>query len=913
MHKYFLIIAALFSINCSFAQAPYVLKEETVGGLGREFLYSVCRSADGTILLAGYSNSDMGGDKSENGLGNDDYWVVKLDTNYQILNQRTLGGNSLDDLWDALPTPDGGYILAGTSHSNVSIYKSEPSNGGDDIWMVKLNADLSIEWENTIGGSESEILYSVLLTPDGGYLLGASSGSPISGDKTEDSYGLPKIWLIKLNSDGEIVWQNTIQTNGQDYLQCMTNTADGGYCLGAYSFSPAGLEKIEGNYGGIDIWVLRLDSNFNIMWQNTIGGNGDDAAYTIKETSDGGFILAGFSGSDICADKSEPPYSINADYWILKLNAAGTIEWENTMGEAGADVGLWGEETSDGNFIIAGLSWSDTSDEKSEHNLGDLWGDCWIVLMDTTGTVIWDKTIGGTKNDTPSDVIETAPGKFIIGGYSSSDMSPYKHENAVGGYDYWIMNVGPCVIDATVLTDSTSCYGSNDGTAAISINDPDMYTLEWNTSPPQFGITATGLFAGEIEITATTYYGCAQTFSAIVPQPDPILINATTEISVCLGDTFLLGSDIIITGNPGPFNYYWFQDLTLISTDSIISVSILNDKDFNLMVTAENGCQGIDTFHCIVSADFAFAGNDTTICSATSTLLFASGGVDYLWNPAIFLDDATISNPLCSPLTSMGYEVTVIDSIGCTDIDSVIISLFDYIPVTGGPDTALCENNILNLFSSDGVSHEWIPSLYLDDNLIQSPDCSPLDDIIYTVFITDTNGCVSNDSVFINVNEKPEINAGSDVTICMGDSTLLVASGGLVYSWDPELSPCGDCDSVSVHPTSTTTYIVTGTDVNSCDNVDTVVVNVTICNSIFDLPLSAINLFPNPVLDQLKFILPLGVNAETTIYDIMGNEILLNKYFEGENVLDVHNFDSGIYFIRFNTSDQSITKSFVKI
>ncbi len=915
MLKFPILIICIFSAEIICSQVPVVLKEETIGGTEFELLSSLCLSPDGTILLAGYSKSDIGGDKTEDGLGNDDFWVVKLDSDYNIIAQKTIGGASYDQLNDAHATPDGGYILGGVSKSGTSIYKSEPNFGFDDIWIVKLDADLNIEWENSIGGSKTDYLFSIELTPEGGYLLGATTESPISVDKTEDDDLIPEIWLVKLNSAGEITSQKTIQTPGSDYLQCTASTQDGGYFLGAYTYSDVGLDITEATHGGSDIWVLRLDSELNILYQNTIGGSADDAAYSIKETSDGGCIIAGFSYSGICPDKSEPHMGITADNWIIKLSNTGIIEWENTLGGTGADVGLWGEETYDGNYIVLSFSQSNAGDEKSEDRIGDAFGDYWIFELDNTGTVIWDNTIGGSKDELPIDLIETGPGKYMIAGYSMSNISEDKSENCVGNYDYWIMNIGPCSIDAEIITENNSCGEENNASAFISINQPEMYTYEWNTIPPQYNDTAINLMPGPIEVTITSYYGCTETFTAIVNESSAPMITGLFDTYSCPGATIEIGNEIIITGGIAPYMYAWYENEIFISADSTITVSPDSNSTYTLIITDGNGCMVTDTVQGnVILPDFANAGNDTTICSGSSITLNATGGTEYSWNTSLYLDDSTSANPVCTPDSDITYFVSVIDAAGCVDVDSVSVFMYDDYEVTGGPDTTVCENESFQLFSSDGEAYEWIPGLYLDEPYIQAPECTPLENMIYRVFITDINGCIHSDSVFININPSPVIETNNDTTICEGYSVQLIATGGLNYIWTPTPSfPCNNCDTIIVTPAETTSYIVTGYDVNGCSYADTVTVTVTICDAVADLNMDPIVLFPNPAVNYLSISLPADQIYSISIFNLTGNQIFSAQLIKAEFKLDISQFPSGTYFIHFSNADGASTGQFIKL
>lgn len=292
--------------------------DKTFGGSNYDYLYSVQQTADGGYILGGYSSSDAGGDKSENSKGYDDYWVVKIDANGVKQWDKTLGGSNSDDLYSLEQTADGGYILGGYSASDISADKSEKSKGLNDYWIVKINAQGQKQWDKTYGGSDNDQLYSLQQTADAGYILGGSSASNISGDKSENSKGNDDYWVVKIDANGIKQWDKTFGGSNEDYLRSLQQAADGGYILGGYSSSNASGDKSENSRGYLDFWVVKIDPNGVKQWDKTLGGNNYDELYSLQQTTDGGYILGGYSASNIGGDKSEINKG-NYDYWVVKL------------------------------------------------------------------------------------------------------------------------------------------------------------------------------------------------------------------------------------------------------------------------------------------------------------------------------------------------------------------------------------------------------------------------------------------------------------------------------------------------------------------------------------------------------------------------------------------------------------------
>lgn len=419
---------------------------------------------NGSYIVGGYSASNASGDKLEDTYGNYDFWVLNLDSIGNIIWQNNIGGDSADEIFEIQQCSDGGFILGGESNSDLSGDKSEDAIGSTDYWVVRLDALGTIVWENTIGGSQTDNLKALQQCDDGGFILGGETLSDISGDKTEDGLGGYDYWIIKLDSSGNITWQNTIGGGGQDWVHAIDQTSDGGYIVGGYSNSSASFDKTEDDQGAYDYWVVKLDAFGNIMWDNTIGGSQWDELLSIQECNEGGYILGGFSFSGISGDKSEESQG-SYDYWIVKLDEEGTITWQNTIGGSSSDKLQSVSQCSDGGYIVGGRSTSDLSGDKTEDSNGG--DDYWVLKLNYSGDVLWQNSIGGTGIDILNSVEQCIDGGYILGGQSSSYASGDKTENSNGAIDYWIIKLGhdlagctnplACNYNFSADTDDGSC------------------------------------------------------------------------------------------------------------------------------------------------------------------------------------------------------------------------------------------------------------------------------------------------------------------------------------------------------------------------------------------------------------------------------------------------------------------------
>jgi hypothetical protein len=208
MKKIILFAIFLFTLSL-YAQDPNILWQRTIGGSEDDTPFSLIQTNDGGTLIGGYSDSDISGDKTENSRGGKDYWIVKLDGSGNIQWQKTYGGNNDDTIWTVIETSDGGFMAGGFSDSDMSGDKTENSQGNLDFWVLKLDSAGNIQWQNTIGGNGIDRLRSIIETDDEYFILGGSSSSDISGDRTYPLIGSTDTWLVWLNSSGSIIYQKS--------------------------------------------------------------------------------------------------------------------------------------------------------------------------------------------------------------------------------------------------------------------------------------------------------------------------------------------------------------------------------------------------------------------------------------------------------------------------------------------------------------------------------------------------------------------------------------------------------------------------------------------------------------------------------------------------------------------------------
>jgi hypothetical protein len=358
--------------------------------------------------------------------------VCFISYSQDVVWEKSYGGTHADYLFDAQPTADYGFILAGSSLSNKTGNKTDDNHGDLDFWVWKMKESGELDWQKSFGGSGFDFLQSIKNTRDGGFILAGTSNSSKGSQKKENCKGLSDFWVIKLNAAGDEQWQRTIGGNGQDELLCAFQTRDGGYILGgSSSSSPNSISnsksgensstvdiysKSEKCRGGMDYWIVKLDKEGVIQWQKTYGGQYSDVLRSMEQTSDSGYILAGYSNSPVSGDKTETNKGVG-DYWVLKIDDTGIVQWQKTYGGDGDDQPYVIHQIKDEGYILGGNSNSSNA-LTTEGGIVANGTDFWILKLDKEGTVIWSKTFDFGKVDILTSLVENEDSTYLIGGHA---------------------------------------------------------------------------------------------------------------------------------------------------------------------------------------------------------------------------------------------------------------------------------------------------------------------------------------------------------------------------------------------------------------------------------------------------------------------------------------------------------------
>jgi len=455
--------------------------EKTYGGINFEEAWSVEQTTDGGYILVGQGPSFDAGDA--------DFYLVKTDTSGNLEWEKTFGGTSVEVGFFVEQTTDDGYIIAGFTDSYGA--------GAADFYLVKTDASGNTEWEKTFGGYYNDFAECVAQTTDDGYIIAGRTGSYGAG--ANDFY------LVKTDASGNLEWEKTFGGYYDDVAKSVEQTTDDGYIIAGSTDSYGA--------GANDFYLVKTDASGNLEWEKTFGGTSAEVGFSVEQTTDDGYIIAGSTDS----------YGAGAaDFYLVKTDASGNMEWEETFGGSIWDTAESVVQTTDGGYIIAGYT----------ESYGAGGNDVYLVKTNTTGLKEWEKTVGGNYHDKARSVWQTTDGGYIITGQTSS--------YGAGSWDAYLIKVSP--EEPTVVPPvadaggpylvQVDCSVDLDGSASYGPDRP-IVSYDWNFGDNTMGngvlvshtYTTVGIY--DINLTVSDDIGAQSSNTTIVVVYDPDTGSAT--------------------------------------------------------------------------------------------------------------------------------------------------------------------------------------------------------------------------------------------------------------------------------------------------------------------------------------------------------------------------------------------------
>jgi hypothetical protein len=525
--------------------------------------------------VAGYTNSNTGIFSGNH--GGMDIFVSKLDLSGNIKWTKLYGGTGNDYNYCIIPANDGGVLIGDYTDSNDSLISG--NHGGYDVLLIKIDSSGNIQWKSVYGGmgNEGDHGMSVVQTDDNGYVF--VTGTKSNDGNISNNHGNGDFWIVKTSSTGNLQWQRCYGGTGDEDAHIILPMSDGGFVIAGHTTSNDGDVSGLHSVGVEDAWVVRIDSAKNIKWQQCLGGTGDDLIKSMCFAENESIVLAGYTNSndgDITGNHG------NYDCCLIKLDSAGNKIWSKVYGGTSGDYATSIFRNIDGGYIVGGYSNSLNGDVSGNHGSFDFW----IFKVDSTGTLFWQKSYGGTGNDRAAAIAETPDSGIIVTGFSNSTNGDISGNH--GFMDCWVEKLIICQKPVAAFTSSSNEICPNDTVFFTNTSTSvGALTYQWYLNDNLIG-SATNLslvlsFPGTDTISLVSNFGdCSDTAIQIVVVNPPPFVFLGNDTAICQSCNITLDA-----GNPGSL-YIW-------STGETTQTILVSQPDTYSITITFDGCAFVDT------------------------------------------------------------------------------------------------------------------------------------------------------------------------------------------------------------------------------------------------------------------------------------------------------------------------------
>ncbi|HQU75460.1 MAG TPA: immunoglobulin domain-containing protein, partial [Chitinophagales bacterium] len=829
-----------------------------------------------------------------------------------IDNDLVLGGSENDVAYGLLSTSDGNYLVSGYSRS--TDFDVSANNGLYDYWIVKTSTAGAVIWETNLGGSGDDLARCAVEISGNYYVAGFTASA--DGDVSANNGGQDG-WLVKLDGDGNLLWEKNYGGTGNDLILDMLAASDGGVLMMGYTASADG--DLSASYGNNDIWVIKTDADGNIDWSRNYGGSENDFGNAVVEIP-GGYIMTGATYSnDNDVSGNHADLSITSDSWVVRIDDSGDIVWQSCLGGVNNEIGEDLVITASNTIVVASSSKSDDGDVSGHYGELNKF-DIWLCEVNNTGDVLQEQNFGGSRDDSPSALLIDDDGGFVVTGVSASDdFDLTGHYGAASAVDIWIMKTD----DSFVLQWQKNIGGSQtDYCEAFLPTGDTTYVLAAYTKSNDLDVSTHYGASGNNDIWMVYLVpGEEDTTScdvAVTEQPADILACPGADA------TFTVGGAGTVT------SYVW-----------IFTASGANFTTSEPSLTLEDVSTGFSSeFYVILVGD---CGNDTSELATFSVGELPAPDIFPVLPPSICEEPViTLSTPevagyfyqwyfngsLIPGATSFEYDATfageyyvVIDNGDGCSATSETVEITSSGPaalVTLDGPANICNSGSVTMTTITGAGYlyQW----YKDGSPIAGATTNTYTTSELGAYFVNINvdGCTST-SVTINViNETPEsvTNALGDLDICeSGSVSLTCTTSGVGYSFqwlkDDEAIPGATTITIFALDTGSYTCVVSNTfgcsDTSEALLVYTSCPDTTVNPAVQDLSsLLGMQIYPNPAESVAQ--LSVEVSAALTgsyqlqVMQTTGRvvEEMVIELGQGTRQinLETRNWPAGIYLVR---------------
>ena len=819
---------------------------KSYGGSGVDIGTSI-QPIPGGYILAGCTGS-AGEQGVSAGYGGNEFWVLQLDLNGDLVWEKTYGGKRHDAAKTIIANNNGEYLIAGNTWSNggdVSI-----NHGHGDAWVIKINNVGALLWEKNFGGESPDHLNSLSKTNDGNYIFaGVKSEMDLISNGFFGRYD-EQYWVLKFSESGQMIWEKTFGGNKYDEAFSVESTNDGGYIIGGSVQS--NLDDFSNNAGNLDAWILKTDANGIEEWSKLYGGAGNENLKSITETSDGGYLMLAATNSYFI--DTTFVYDGYFDWWVVKL------EGNSVNVNLGHDLIVCHDEIFTLNANVAGCNctylWNDGNTSPTRN----------LSITSTTNYTVTVTNADGVDGVDQITVVASQPSVSIsminnpCFGYQEGsiilipDALNYSYSWNIGStnqeitlldagtYTYTVTDGNGCtVVDEATISEppaitileniiEVDCNGNSSGSIDVNVSGgAGNYQYVWQSGEMTQDID--NLSAGEYTVTVTDTNDCSNVQDWTINEPPTIDIGSNPFLTSCF-DSEDGGAQMSINGGVGNFSYLWSNGAV---NQNLSGVGV---GTYKLTVTDGNFCQKVATVQVsspteitieetVQNAD-CFGNNSGSIITQISG---GEGSYDFNWS-----NGATTSN--ISQLSSGTYTLTVTDGNFCQEVAIIQVSSPTEIIIEETVQNADCFGNnsgsIITQISGGVGSYDFNWS-----NGATTSNISQLSSGAYTLTITDDNFCEKIKEIIINQNTDIDIDAQLEMASChdSNDGSINIfpsgGTGDFTFLWNigAETKDLGGLEKGD--------YIITITDSNGCEKIQSFTIEapdpISIISTIFDI------------------------------------------------------------------------------
>lgn len=699
----------------SFAQFG-ILWETTVGGSGWEEQNGIIPLPEkNQYVFGGFSSSDISHEMTSTNYGGGDCMLMWTDTSGVFIKEKRYGGSGFERIVNIVRAPDGNIVFLASTQSPMDGVIDSPSYGSSDIWVVKVDTDGNILKQNRLGSEFFDQGEGITVTPDGRFLVVAEeleTTEPFPFGNFNS-----KVSAFQLDSNLELIWNRKYThttPNGEDQKNRPTtvvNTPDNGFIIGGESW--ASVDPFAPGFHN-DWFYFKINNSGNLIWEKAKGGGDQDAILDIVPTNDDSYLIIGQTNADLNVGMGVGEEAIDSigfgkeDMLLMKVDQNGEKIWEKRYGGQELDWGYSAVQNQLGNYIVIGVSQSDSIGTKTSQNLG--LNDYWVLHLNSEGNVLWDQSFGGDNFDSCTKIVHAIGGGYIIGGHSQTNISEDKSGFNRGTNDLWVLRTG-CQIFSPELPDiDFICEGETiEVDATVSPCEGCIYSwYDGSTDPVRSFVADAELEEYSLFI---THKDACQVFDTFLVEvtPNPTALFLEVDSVTCFGDSdgaiYIDGVD----GGTAPYKFDINGDV-YTSISNLPTFQNLDAGFFEIAVEDANGCKTDTTVLVehpeeplvVLPDDFeAFLGDSFKIQALVTPNI-----VSYQWINPDALSCTDCLDPYITPTETVSVGIIVQDKNGCKAQDGVTIFIDKdggiYVPNAFSPNGD-GTNDYLSVFAKNNI------------------------------------------------------------------------------------------------------------------------------------------------------------------------------------------------------------------